>query len=193
VLILRKLRILLCVIAPAWALGALLPASAPAAQDMFFQADGLLGESQSDKYKDAIDVLAWSWGASNAISATSGLTSTGKATLQDLSLTKYVDRTSPVILSNLVTGKVIPKAKLTIVKAGENPLPYLRLCFTGVRLTSMSTGGSSGEDRLTENVGFGYATVVEAYQQQLAGGTLGPTVFGGWDLINRLQYRDETC
>ena len=57
---------------------------------------------------------------------------------------------------------MIPKAKLTVVKAGEDPVPYLRLCFTGVRLTSVSTGGSGGEDRLTENVTFAYATVVEA-------------------------------
>jgi type VI secretion system secreted protein Hcp len=189
----RKLRIMLCIVAPALALGALVPASAPAATDMYFQADGLLGESRNDKYKDAIDVLAWSWGASNSVTATSGSTSVGKANLQDLSLTKYIDRSSPVILTNLVTGKVIPKAKLTVVKAGENPQPYLRLCFTGVRLTSVSTGGSGGEDRLTENVSFAYATVVEAYQQQQADGTLGPAVFGGWDLINKIQYGDPTC
>ena len=138
-------------------------------------------------------MLAWSWGASNTVSATSGLTSAGKANLQDLSLTKYVDRSSPVIFGNLVTGKTIPKAKLTVVKAGENPLPYIRLCFTGVRFTSVSTGGSGGEDRLTENVSFAYATVVEAYQQQLAGGGAAPPVFSGWDLVNKLQFRDETC
>jgi hypothetical protein len=56
-------------------------------------------------------VLAWSWGASSSVSATSGLTSAGKANLQDLSLTNYIDRSSPVILANLVTGKVIPKAE----------------------------------------------------------------------------------
>jgi type VI protein secretion system component Hcp len=44
---------------------------------------------------------------------------------------KYIDRSSPVNLTNVVTGKVIPKAKLTVVKAGQNPQPYLRLCFTG--------------------------------------------------------------
>jgi type VI secretion system secreted protein Hcp len=184
---------MLSIVVPALALGALVPASAPAATDMFLQADGLLGESQNDKYKDAIEVLAWSWGASNSVSATSGGAGAGKANLQDLSFTKYIDRSSPVILTDLVTGKVIPKAKLTVVKAGEKPKPYLRMCFTGVRLTSVSTGGSGGEDRLTENVTFAYATVVEAYQQQKADGTLGPTVFGGWDLVNRIQYGDEDC
>ncbi len=116
-----------------------------------------------------------------------------KATLRDLSLTKYIDRSSPVILTNLVTAKVIPKAKLTVVKRGEKPLPYLRLCFTGVRLTSVSTGGSGGEDRLTENVTFAFETVVEAYQRQLPNGNLDDTVFGGWDLINKILYGDPDC
>ena len=36
-----------------------------------------------------------------------------------------------------------------------------------MRLTSVSTGGSGGEDRLAENVTFAYASVVEAYERQL--------------------------
>ena len=181
----RKLRILLCIVVPAWALGAFLPASAPAAVDMFLQADGLLGESQSDKYKDAIDVLAFSWGASSSAA--------GKANFQDISVTKYVDRTSPTLLTQLATGRVIARAKLTVVRAGEVPAPYLRYCFTGLRVTSLSNGGSGGEDRLTENVSFSYSTIVEAYQQVGAKGELGPAVFGGWDLLNKLQFGDQTC
>jgi type VI secretion system secreted protein Hcp len=180
----RKLRILLCIVVPAWALGALLPSSAPAAVDMFLQAEGLQGESQNDKYKDAIDVLAFSWGASNTA---------GKPNFQDISVTKYIDRTSPTLLTQLATGRVIARAKLTVVRAGEVPAPYLRYCFTGLRVTALSNGGSGGEDRLTENVSLSYSTIVEAYQQMGAKGELGPAVFGGWDLVNKLQYGDQTC
>jgi type VI secretion system secreted protein Hcp len=181
----RKLRILLCIVAPAWALGALLPAPAPAANDMYLQAEGLQGESQADKYKDAIDVLAFSWGASSSTA--------GKPNFQDISFTKYVDRTSPTLLTQLATGRVIARAKLTVVRAGEIQAPYLRYCFTGLRVTSLAGGGSAGEDRLTENVTFSYSTIVEAYQQIGSKGELAPAVFGGWDLINKLQYGDLTC
>jgi type VI secretion system secreted protein Hcp len=185
----RKLRILLCIFAPALALGALVPASAPAATDMYLQADGLLGESQADRYANAIDVLAFSWGAS---SAAGGATTTAKPNFQDINISKYVDRSSPTLLTNLATGRVIARAKLTFVKAGENPAPFLRFCFTGVRVTSVQVSGSD-EDRANENVSFSYATVVEAYQRQNADGSLAPAVFGGWDLINKLQYGDPTC
>jgi type VI secretion system secreted protein Hcp len=181
----RKLRIALCALAPAWALAMLLPAAAPAAQDFFLQADGLQGESTANKFKDAIDVLAFSWGVSNGAKA--------KPNFQDISLTKWVDRTSPLLLNHVATGQVIATAKLTVVKSGATQQPYLRYCFTGLRVTSVSSGGSTGEDRLTENISLSYSTVVEAYQQQRADGSLAPAVFGGWDLIKNLQYGDETC
>jgi hypothetical protein len=39
-------------------------------------------------------------------------------------------------------------------------------------------------------VSFSFATIVEAYPRQLADGNLGTTVFGGWDLIDKLQFGD---
>jgi len=188
----RKLRIVLCMFAPACLLGALVPASAPAASDIYLQADGLLGESQADNYRDAIEVAAFSWGASSAAGG-AGATTTAKPNFQDINISKYVDRSSPTLLTNLTTGKVIARAKLTFVKTGANPAPFLRFCFTGVRVTGVQVSGSDGEDRPTESVSFSYSTVVEAYQRQNADGSLAPAVFGGWDLINKLQYGDPNC
>ena len=180
----RKLRIALCVLAPAWMLGALLPTSAPAAVDMFLEVDGLRGETQDSKYKDAIDVLAFSWGVSN---------NGNKPNFQDLSATKYVDRTSPTLMEMVASGKLVATARLTVRKAGENPIDYLRYCFTGLRFTSLSSGGSGGEDRFTENISFNYATIVQRYLPQNADGTAGSAIFGGWDVIKNLQYGNTTC
>ena len=164
------------------------------AVDMFIQIGALKGEARDKTHKDKIDVLAWSWGMSNSGSAhIGGGAGAGKVNVQDLSFTKYIDRTSPTLLDYLATGNVIAKAKLTVVKAGETQAPYLRYCFTGLQVSSLSSGGSGGENRLTENVTLSYSTIVEAYQQQRADGTLAAPVFGGWDLIKNLQYGDPTC
>jgi type VI secretion system secreted protein Hcp len=181
----RKFRIMLCTVVPALALGALVPASAPAASDMFFQAEGLLGESQSDRYRDAIEPQSFSWNVST----------NPKPVLSDIHFTKTVDNTSPTLLTYLTTGKVIPRAKLTFVKAGIHQQAFLRYCFTGLRVTSLSTSASNGSGALpSESVSFSYATVVEAYHRQNADGSLAPAVFGGWDLINKLQFGDDnTC
>ena len=180
----RKLRIALCVLAPAWMLGALLPASAPAAVDMFLEVDGLRGETQDSKYKDAIDVLAFSWGVSN---------NSNKPNFQDVSATKYVDRTSPELLELVASGRMVATARLTVRKAGENPIDYLRYCFTGLRFDSVQSGGSGGEDRLTENISFTYSTIVERYTPQDELGKPLPAIFGGWDLLKNLQFGPPTC
>ena len=66
--------------------------------------------------------------------------------------------------------------------------------MTGVRVTSLSTGGSGGEDRLTENVTLSFATIVEAYQRQKADGSArADASSAGWNLIDKLQYGDPTC
>src|SRR4051794_28860352 len=63
------------------------------AVDIFLQLDGIKGEAQDDKYKDEIDVLAWSWGASQSGTTHGGSGSGGgKVSVQDLSITKYIDK-----------------------------------------------------------------------------------------------------
>ena len=42
------------------------------AVDMFLKIDGIKGESQDKKHKDQIDLMSWSWGASNAGSHSTG-------------------------------------------------------------------------------------------------------------------------
>jgi len=178
----RILRRAAIVLVCAFALA--VPAQASAAVDMFLDLDGIEGESRDMQFRDTIDVLAWSWGASRKDKAVN---------FQDISFTKYIDRSSPALMQNLATGGTIANGSLRVRKAGENPLVYLRLCFTGIRVSSISQGGSGGEDRLTENVTFNFATVVERYTQQSATGVAGPSFRFGWDLVQRLQFGPSDC
>ncbi len=141
------------------------------AVDMFIKIGDLKGESRDKTHKEEIDVLAWSWGASNSGSAHSGGgMGSGKANIQDLSVTKYVDKASPQLLLSCCTGKHYGEAKLTMRKAGDTPLEYLIITMTDVLITSVSTGGSGGEDRLTENVSLNFAKVKVNYVEQTAKG-----------------------
>ena len=45
-------------------------------------------------------------------------------------------------------------------------MEYLKIEMTEVVITSISTGGSGGEDRLTENVTLNFAKVKVDYQAQ---------------------------
>jgi type VI secretion system secreted protein Hcp len=147
------------------------------AVDMFIKIDGVKGESGDDKHKDEIDVLSWSWGMSQSGSAhMGGGAGAGKVNVNDLSFTKYIDTSSPDLYLSCCNGK------LTIRKAGENPLEYLIVTMEDVMVSSVSNGGSGGEDRLTENVTLNFARVKVDYAAQDAKGGAGAKPKMGWDI-----------
>lgn len=158
------------------------------AVDMFLKLGDIAGESKDSVHGGEIDVLAWSWGASNSGSAhVGGGAGAGKVNVQDLSITKYVDKATPDIILATCNGKHIPEAKLTVRKAGENPLEYLVITMTEVLVSAYSTGGSGGEDRLTENVTLNFAKVKVDYKEQTATGGVGATPSMGWDIAANVK------
>jgi len=154
------------------------------AVDMFIKIKGIPGEAQDAKHKGEIDVLAWSWGASNSGSAhVGGGIGSGKVNVQDLSITKWVDKASPELLNHCATGTHIDDALLTVRKAGgKSPVEYLKITLNGILVSSVSTGGSGGEDRLTENVTLNFGKVKFEYVEQKIDGSPGSNFPFGWDI-----------
>jgi len=143
------------------------------AVDMFLDITGeITGESQDKEHKKEIDVLAWSWGMSNSGSFhVGGGGGSGKANFQDISVTKWLDASSPILMLYCANGDHFTKAKLTVRKAGKKPLEYMIIEMEKVLISSVSTGGSGGEDRLTENVSLNFAKVKVSYKEQKPDGS----------------------
>ena len=153
------------------------------ALDMFIRIGALKGESVDKVHAGKTDVLAWSWGVSNSGSAhVGGGAGAGKANVQDLSITKYIDKSTPDLLLTCCNGKHHDDAVLIVRKAGEKPLEYLKITMTEVLISSVSTGGSGGEDRLTENVTLNFADVKVEYVEQTKGGGTGDKPSMHWDI-----------
>jgi type VI secretion system secreted protein Hcp len=153
------------------------------AVDMYMKIGDIKGESRDKVHSGAIDVLAWSWGASNSGSAhMGGGAGSGKANFQDISFTKYVDAASSPLLQACAKGTHIPEATLTVRKAGDTPLEYLTIKMSEVLVSSFSTGGSGGEDRLTENVSLNFAKFIFNYVPQDAKGGKLPAVSTTFDI-----------
>ena len=153
------------------------------AMDMFIKIGALKGESVDKTHAGEIDVLAWSWGMSNSGSAhVGGGAGAGKVNVQDLSFTKYIDKSSPDLMLACCNGKHYDSALLTVRKAGEKPLEYLKITMTELMVTSVSTGGSGGEDRLTENVTLNFAAVKVDYIEQTATGGTGDKPSMNWNI-----------
>lgn len=153
------------------------------AVDMFLKIDPLKGEAQDKAHPGEIDVLSWNWGMSNSGSAhVGGGSGTGKVNVNDLTITKYVDKVTPDLMLHCCNGKHFDKAVLTVRKAGEQPLEYLKIEMSEVLIASVGTGGSGGEDKLTENVTLNFAKVKVDYVEQTPTGGAGAKPSMGWDI-----------
>jgi type VI secretion system secreted protein Hcp len=143
--------------------------SAMAATDMFLKIDGVTGESQDVKHPGEIEVLAWSWGES-AGTARTRRGPVAMACIQDLSLSKFIDSASPTLIMNTMLGSVAPTAVLVLRKAGGEQVEYLRFTMKNVSIASYQTGGSEGENRLSENVVLHFESMQGQYQKQRSDG-----------------------
>lgn len=184
----RKLRTLIAVTVACTAM-LTSAGAATAANDMFLQVPTLPGDSNDAAFPDAIRVLAFSYG----VSRDSKGDKTRPVSFSNFSVTKYLDNSSPTLLELVASGRTLPSAKLIVRRDGATKVEQARYCFTGVQFTSLSGGGSGGEDRLTENVSFSYQTLVQRYTPKNADGSAGTPLFGGWNVVDNLRFGNPDC
>lgn len=145
------------------------------AQDIFLKIDGITGESQDEMHAGEIDVLEWSWDISQQSSMLSGSGGgAAKATVGDLGFTHQLDRASPNLASYCFTGKHIPKAVLTMRKAGGIPHEYYRITLSDVVITFV--GPVANAAGCHEHVRLSFALMKNEYIVQNPIGGTGGTV-----------------
>lgn len=162
------------------------------ASDMFLKFEGgaqIEGESRDSKHAKEIDVLAWSWGMSQSGSShVGGGSGAGKVSVSDLSITKFVDSSTHTLLGFCCSGNHFDKATLVVRKAGgDQPVEYLKITMEQVIISSVSTGGSGGEDRLTESVSLNFAKYKLEYTPQDEKGAPQPVKSQGWDIAKNVK------
>jgi type VI secretion system secreted protein Hcp len=164
--------------------GLLVATPAVAAVDMFIEIDGVKGESKDKKFVGASDVLAWSWGVSNSGGGgAGGGGSAGKASFQDLSWTQYIDSSIPPLFLGVASGTHFKDAVLSVRKTGANPYVFLTIRFDDILISSLSMGGSGGEDKLTTNVTMmPLEKITLTYTPQKADGTADNPIVALWNL-----------
>ena len=114
---------------------------------MFLDIPEIKGESEDSDHEEWIDILRFSWGGS----------SDGRSVcIEDVQFTKFLDAASPHLMMAMAEGTVFPEIRFEATKATGNDLggdlAYIKYFIRGATVSSVSTGGGSGEDRMTEDV-----------------------------------------
>lgn len=153
--------------------------------DAFLKIDGMPGESTDDKHKDWIEVLSYSWGASQLASATAssaGGATAERANFQDFSIVKTLDKASPKLALACADGTHIKEVTIELCRAGGDKVKYMEYKMSNCIISSVSVGGGGGGEP-TESLTFNYGKIEWTYsQQKRADGSGGGQVAAGWDL-----------
>ena len=153
-----------------------------AAVDMFLKLDGIKGESQDAKHKDEIHIESFSWGMSQTgAHGTGGGGGAGKVHVHDISITKFSDKASAALMLHCCNGKHIPNGLITVRKAGDKPLEYLKIKLEDILVSGYQTAGH-GNVQLSENVTINFAKFHVEYQEQNKDGSGKPGGEMGWDI-----------
>lgn len=153
--------------------------------DMFIKIGDIKGEAQDSDHKDEIDVLSWDWSMNQSGSShVGGGGGSGKVSVEDLTVEKYVDKATPNLMMACSNGSHYKDATLTVRKAGgKKPLEYIVVTMEDVLVTEVNTGGNSDDDRLKERVRLNFAKVKYDYQPQKPDGSKdGGQIKYGWDI-----------
>jgi type VI secretion system secreted protein Hcp len=156
--------------------------------DVFLKIDGIPGESSDDKHKDWIEILSFSHGITQPASATrssAGGASAERCDHADFTITKLLDKASPLLLQYCCTGKHIPAITVEMCRAGGDKMKYMDVKMEEIIISSVTPSGTSkGEYGFPiESVSFNYGRIKWTYtQQKRADGSGGGNVPGGWDL-----------
>jgi type VI secretion system secreted protein Hcp len=67
-------------------------------------------------------------------------------------------------------GKHVAKGTLTVRKAGEKPLDYLKISMTDILVSSVETGSQTDDERQIERLTLNFAKVKMEYFMQSASG-----------------------
>jgi len=156
------------------------------AVDYFLKIAGVDGESQDVKHKGEIDILSFSWGEANSASAAhggSGGAGVGKVSMQDFHFTAKFSKASPKLFQSTASGKHFSEAVLTVRKAGEVPLDFLKWTMSNLLISSYQTSGAGEPDPLpTDQFSINFQKIRVDLLVQNPGGTVVGSVNADFDL-----------
>src|SRR5262249_40849745 len=133
-------------------------------------------------HKDEIHIESFSWGMSQTgAHGVGGGGGAGKVSVHDISVTKNLDKASCDIALAVCCGKHIKEGLITVRKAGEKPLEYLKIKLEDILISGYQTAGHGG-DLMTENLTLNFAKFHIEYQEQKPDGSGSPGGQMGWDV-----------
>jgi type VI secretion system secreted protein Hcp len=145
--------------------------------------DGRPGPSTSKA--NAIDILSFSFGATQTavigVGSSGGEARAGRANLHDVSIMKVVDKVSPLLFDDCVTGNYLKTVDIIYDKPmGDSQEDYYKIHLENALITSFQNSGSN--ENPVESISFAYSKIKVSYNPE-EGGSLKGFIDKGFDVL----------
>jgi type VI secretion system secreted protein Hcp len=138
----------------------------------FLKIDGINGESNDKTHKSWISVDSFSLGTHSS----GGGGGAGKTTIQSFTITKPIDKSSPLLFLGAANGKNYKEMVLSFErKAGGKQQDYLKFTFGNVLISGV-TDGTSQKQMPEEQVTFNFQKCKETFIPVSSDGKVGSPV-----------------
>lgn len=159
------------------------------AYDCFLKIDGIDGESTDENHKDWIEVLSYSHGVSQPSTVVGG--TTGRCDHQDLSVTKWIDKASPLLYLRCSNGEHIPSVQMQLCTQASDvqQRQFMEYTLSDVIVSETKPRGGTmaGEGRPLEDVSLNYGKIEWKYTFYSLDGK-GDDVMTSWDVVANQEY-----
>ncbi len=155
--------------------------------DMFLKIENpsVDGDSTNSSHQDQIDVQSWRWVMGRDHGGNNGQAASGPFSVHELSVTKRVDRATPVLVHHCAQGTRFESMTLACVRidSDRRHLNYLLVTLSNVVICSINTGGAWSDDYFAETLNLGFDSFAVSYTPHGAAGTALPDIGPmGWNL-----------
>ena len=145
--------------------------------------DGRPGPSTSKT--NAIDILSFSFGATQSAvigaGSSGGEARAGRANVSDVTIMKVLDKVSPLLFDDCVTGNYLTKVDIIYDKPmGDNQEDYFKIHMQNALITSIQLSGSS--ENPMESVSFAFSKIKVSYNPEEDGALKG-FIDKGFDVL----------
>lgn len=161
------------------------------ASTVFLKLDGIEGDAPEPEGE--IEVLSWNWGLNQSgTQEVAGRRTSGQVTGQEMVISKYMDKSSPVLVKHCCNGQGIKEGILTVQTSGgeDEKVNALSIKLEDVVITSFTPGGSgqAGGEIPVETISMSCKRFTYKYTGQKADSHADAESEQGWDFDLKGPY-----
>lgn len=147
----------------------------------YIKFDGVDGESQDKDHRNWSPIHSFQLGMARETGTTG--TVRGEVKIDDILVTKELDKSSPKLMEACVTGETTGSVILSMTRGGAEPRKYMTVELKNVVITSVQVSGRADDTVPTETISLNFEEIKVTYTPQGLDGSSGEPVIFSWNIV----------